>query len=138
MVKRLPKMLSFFTGADCCCTATTCKPGVCESGGYVRLQQQPSSSSSSSSSRHYLASPAGSTSGCGSPSCPWVLRPPRGQRFNLTFYNFDQLDSHHQHHQQQQQASRSSLRRFASAVICPGDYPYSGDDVLYISVGAAS
>ena len=74
-------------------TATTCKTGVCESGGYVHL----------TSSSGFLASPAGSLSGCGSPSCPWVLSPPRGQRFNLTFYNFVQIDTNRQHHQQQQQ-----------------------------------
>jgi len=76
--------------------ATMCKTGVCESGGYVRQTL----------SSGYLATPAGSLSGCGSPSCPWVLSPPRGQRFNLTVYNFVQIDTSRQH-QQQQQASYS-------------------------------
>jgi hypothetical protein len=59
-----------------------CKAGVCESGGYLRL----------TSPTGYLASSAASLTGCGSTTCPWVLTPPRGQRFNLTFYNFVQLD----------------------------------------------
>ena len=105
--------------SNCVGAATICKTGVCESGGYVRM----------TSSSGYLASPAGSVSGCGSPSCPWVLSPPRGQRFNLTFYNFVQIDAHSQ---QQQQAScwpqiTLSPDSIFILVIAPYSYDASGD-----------
>jgi len=94
-------------------TAATCKTGVCESGGYVHL----------TSSSGFLASPAGSLSGCGSPSCPWVLSPPRGQRFNLTFYNFVQIDTNRQHHhQQQQQQQQASYSRYLTTAAASSFY----------------
>lgn len=57
---------------------TTCEGDVCSAGSFVRI----------SSSSGYLASSDPSSGRCGSPKCPWVLAPQRGQRFNLTFYSF--------------------------------------------------
>ena len=61
------------------CIVTTCEFGVCEAESFLRVP---------TSTVGFLASTVSSTSGCGSPSCPWVLTPHFGQRINLTFYNF--------------------------------------------------
>ena len=57
---------------------TTCESGICEAGSFLRVP----------TAAGYLASSLTLSRGCGSVTCPWVLTPQPGQRFNLTFYNF--------------------------------------------------
>lgn len=55
-----------------------CKADLCQTGDFLKV----------TAPFGYLASIVTSETRCGSVTCPWVLEPQPGQRFNLTFYNF--------------------------------------------------
>ena len=55
-----------------------CQTEMCEAGDFLKVTSQSG----------YLASVVTSETKCGSPMCPWVLKPHTGQSLNLTFHNF--------------------------------------------------
>lgn len=57
----------------------------------------------------YIASYVTSTTGCGSTTCPWLLEPAAGQRFNLTFFSYHLPDD-------VQQTQSKYCHRFATVV----------------------
>ncbi len=57
-----------------------CQASMCQGGSSLRLTP--------TQSQGFIGGVVTSETGCGSMSCPWVLQPGAGQRFNLTFYNF--------------------------------------------------
>jgi len=74
----------------CACAVHVGDADTCR-GVDVDRRLTDSSSKSRDQSRGYFASVLVDTTGYGTSRCPWVVVVPRGQRVNLTLYNF--LDS---------------------------------------------